>query len=31
MAASEIIRTNVRVTLGTKVRQPDTRDLLLPY
>jgi hypothetical protein len=30
-AASEIIRTNVRVTLGTKVRQPDTGDLLLPY
>jgi hypothetical protein len=29
--ASEIIRTNVRVILGTKVWQPDTGDLLLPY
>jgi hypothetical protein len=31
LAASEIIRTNAQVILGTKARQPDTGDLLLPY
>jgi hypothetical protein len=29
--ASEIIRTNVRDILGTKVKQLNAEDLLLPY